>query len=472
MAICTTPERGISDEVLHLLHQLTEKISARVSLNDLLDFVFDNFHNILPYNRLGYASVDHERQRAIARWSRSDLPVKLKAGFSASLAGSSLEAILQSNKPRILNDLRAYLREQPYSESTRLIVREGMQSSLTCPLVVQGRAVGFLFFTSDHVDCYSAVDVEIFQEIAGHLAWLVERCQMADDLRRASEQVMAERARRAEAEQQVLSLQKEASSSSQLQALLFPKSMPQQPGFRLAAHYQPSHELGSGFFDILEMADGRCGILLADCSEGGYEGLMLKTVLHTLLQSTEWTGASAAQIMAELHGAAARCFPHGSFAAAVVGILDPINGSVYWSDSAYPVPILVKSAGYTIDGVADPISAVIPFNYDCLPLEAGDKVLFHSDSLLRVRAANGEEYGSKRLHEALHHNAHGSANEVLDHLWQDLYQFLDGLQPSDDLLAAVIERRPDHIGSLNLLNARAFSWRQDWYCQRTEAPVL
>lgn len=45
-----TPEQPAPDQVLHLLHQLTEKVTGHIPLDKLLDFVFENFQNVVPYS--------------------------------------------------------------------------------------------------------------------------------------------------------------------------------------------------------------------------------------------------------------------------------------------------------------------------------------------------------------------------------------------------------------------------------------
>jgi serine phosphatase RsbU (regulator of sigma subunit) len=471
MSPTVAPDRSTSDQVLHLLHRLTEKATGHVPLDELLDFIFENFQDVLPYCRLGYALIDHERPRVIARWARSRHQTRLKPGYHAPLAGSSLAEILRSNKPRILNDLHEHLRKHPDSESTKLIVKEGMRSSLTCPLLVQDQAVGFLFFSSDKADCYSAVDVEVFEEVAGHLAWMIERSQMADHLRLATEEALSEKSHAAEVEHDYQDVQRQLTLAPELQSLIFPGSLPELKGFRLAAHYQASKVLGGGFFNAFAVGDGKCGIFLADCNGHGHQGVMLKTILHTILKTSEWTDASAAEILAEVYRQAIKCLPVDSFNSGAVGVLDFETGGVDWSSAEYPAPILVKFAGYTVDGRMESTSERTPsFMSDCLPLDAGDKVLFYSESLLRLQGTDGTAYGSERLNEALHRLAKCSGQEMLDRLCHELFQFVGGKSPEDDLVVVVIERRPDNFGSLTPFMASEFPWRTEWCYERAASP--
>jgi diguanylate cyclase (GGDEF)-like protein len=165
------------------LARITEKISVGMVLEEVLDQIYDSFRSVIPYHRLGLAIFAEDRKTIRARWARSEVAeIRLREGYSAPLAGSSLETILNSGRPRILNDLEDYLQRHPDSDSTRLIVEEGVRSSLTWPLIARGKPVGFLFFSSMERGTYREIHQATFHQIAGHVAIMLEKSQIHQEL--------------------------------------------------------------------------------------------------------------------------------------------------------------------------------------------------------------------------------------------------------------------------------------------------
>ncbi len=165
------------------LARVTEQVNAGLILDDVLEHVYHAFRPIIPYDRIGFALLEEGGTVVRARWARSEASsVKIGAGYASPIAGSSLDRILATGQPRILNDLEGYLADHPRSESTRLIVEEGMRSSLTCPLVASARPIGFMFFSSMSRDAYRVVHVESFQQIADQLAVILEKSRVYQEL--------------------------------------------------------------------------------------------------------------------------------------------------------------------------------------------------------------------------------------------------------------------------------------------------
>jgi signal transduction histidine kinase len=172
-----------SARIERALLEVTARINSGLLVNEVLEQVYSSFRTLIPYDRIGLALIEDGGGTLTARWARSEaVAIELRVGYSAPLAGSSLQRLLEHGRPRMLNDLATYLQQNPNSESTRLIVREGMGSSLTCPLIAAGKPVGVLFFSSMKPHTYDRVHVETFQQLAGQLAVTVEKGRLYQEL--------------------------------------------------------------------------------------------------------------------------------------------------------------------------------------------------------------------------------------------------------------------------------------------------
>jgi diguanylate cyclase (GGDEF)-like protein len=179
-------------KVSHTLSQLAEKVNSGLALEDVLGCVYDSFRSVVPYDRIGVSFLEEDGKVVRARWARTDGgPILLGRGYSAPLRGSSLQSIIATGEARILGDLEAYLAQHPQSESTRLIVEEGMRSSLTCPLLAMGKSVGFIFFSSRHRNAYGEKHRIVFQELALQLSLAIEKSRLYEDLLAANGQLKA-----------------------------------------------------------------------------------------------------------------------------------------------------------------------------------------------------------------------------------------------------------------------------------------
>lgn len=178
---------GSDASQVSLLQELIQSLNLGRSFDEVFNLIYDRLRTFVPYNRIAVAVTDPMRERLSIIAARSDGKMILGKGYSGVLAGSSLEALLREGRPRVINDLPEYLERKPTSESTRLIVKEGMRSSLTLPLLVQGQPIGVMFFSSRQVGAYQPEHENLLRGIVGHMAIAIERTRLMDELREKTE---------------------------------------------------------------------------------------------------------------------------------------------------------------------------------------------------------------------------------------------------------------------------------------------
>lgn len=171
------------DGRLQLVSEITQSINLGNSLEEVFHFIYSRLHEFIPYNRIGVAVQDEKQERLTSLVARSDGKLILQPGFSGAIKGSSLEGLMREGKTRIINDLQEYLAQNPQSESTRLIVKEGMRSNLTLPLMIQGKPIGVMFFASRRPSAYGPEHEEFLRSIAGHVSIAIERSRLMDAFR-------------------------------------------------------------------------------------------------------------------------------------------------------------------------------------------------------------------------------------------------------------------------------------------------
>jgi signal transduction histidine kinase len=171
------PERAVLEEV-------NARVAAHDSTERILDFLYDHTLGICPGDRLSVALLEDEGERLVSHYTvASYSPLRLDRGYAEELRGSSLEPLVSSGSLRVINDLTRYLEGKPGSRATRVLVAEGVRSSLSCPLLVEGRVVGVLFRSSREAGAYSPRHAALHQAIAERLAQAVEKTHRIEQLR-------------------------------------------------------------------------------------------------------------------------------------------------------------------------------------------------------------------------------------------------------------------------------------------------
>ncbi len=179
-AIFSSEERAILDEI-------NRRVAAADSIEKLIDFLFEQTRSISPCDRVSLALIDDDGRRVVAHYSRTVYePVLLKKGYAEDIHGSTLQEVVSRGVPRIIDDLEKYLAAHPASPSTLILVKEGVRSSMTCPLSIEGRTVGLLFRSSRSACSYDDHQAMLHLAVAERLSQAVEKAWRIEQLTEAN----------------------------------------------------------------------------------------------------------------------------------------------------------------------------------------------------------------------------------------------------------------------------------------------
>ena len=235
-----------------------------------------------------------------------------------------------------------------------------------------------------------------------------------------------------------------------LQADLVPQTFPETPAFELAGFNRVANTVGGDLYDFVPLPDGRLAVLFGDASGHGMSAGLIMAVTQAGFRTQVSSDPSPAAVAAALNALLCRtgaCRTSGprNFFAGVVMLLAS-DGS--WSAVVAGHPPVVKLGpdGRVVETIgvgAYPLGVRATAHWPLLSggLAPGGTLLFHSDGVVEVRNAAGEEFGDARLAAILSRRAGASAKDLVGSIAATLLEFLGRNPPDDDVSIAAIRRR-------------------------------
>lgn len=175
-----TTEKAVLDHV-------NRKVADTDSLETITDFLLTSCASITATDRLCFAFLEEEGMRAFSKVVRATYkPLLLKEGYSQDIREGSLPRVIKRGHPRVITDLAAYAEKHPDSATSVLLAEEGVRSSMTCPLTVNGRMIGLLFRNSRTPAAYGLHEVMLHLSTAERVGQTVEKAYRIRELEEAN----------------------------------------------------------------------------------------------------------------------------------------------------------------------------------------------------------------------------------------------------------------------------------------------
>lgn len=209
-------------------------------------------------------------------------------------------------------------------------------------------------------------------------------------------------------------LSREMQIAQRIQLGFLPLSLPQLPGWPLAASCAPARQVGGDFFDALLLADGRLAFTVADvCDKGVGAALymaLIRSLLRIRLQQTapgQPAGAALEQAVAFTNDYIATV--HGRdnmFATVFTAVLDPATGRLDYLNAGHDAPLLRRRGQSVLESLVPEGLAVgmlegVRHTARCTTLGAGDWLLAFTDGLPEAMNARQQPLGEAQVVSAL-----------------------------------------------------------------------
>ncbi|MBN2473094.1 MAG: GAF domain-containing sensor histidine kinase [Pirellulales bacterium] len=179
------PTESFPDDLSHVklsgaersvLNRFNAKVGASRDLDELMLFIFEATRETSITDRVGLAFLEEdERHLVMYRALTTYEPVLMDKGYSEDIGEGSLLTVIEKGRPRIIHDLQEYARHHPNSRSTEMLLREGVRSSMTCPLSVDGRNAGVMFISSRQPHAFDEHHARIHELTCERLSQAAEK---------------------------------------------------------------------------------------------------------------------------------------------------------------------------------------------------------------------------------------------------------------------------------------------------------
>jgi serine phosphatase RsbU (regulator of sigma subunit) len=227
-----------------------------------------------------------------------------------------------------------------------------------------------------------------------------------------------------------------------LQRSLLPPALPAISGIGLAVRYLPAGPgagVGGDWYDVIQLRDGRLGLVVGDVMGHGIRSAALMGQLRTVVRAYAIEGHSPAQVIARVDRLFQQLAPD-QLATVVYAVVEP-GRNVCFANAGHPPPLLIEPGGpsrFLTGGLSVPLGVPSGMSSDktvhhdhTVTLLPGSVLLLYTDGLFERRRRRPQD----TLNDFQAAVTRPAAS--LEHLCDAATAFLDTSHEDDVCLLAV-----------------------------------
>jgi sigma-B regulation protein RsbU (phosphoserine phosphatase) len=265
--------------------------------------------------------------------------------------------------------------------------------------------------------------------------------------------------------------------AKEVQAQLFPQSVPQLATLDMAGVCLPAQGVGGDYYDFLPLAPGRLGMAIGDISGKGISAALLMANLQASLRSqAAMAGSSVAHLIRTLNSLLFHSTSTNKYATLFYAAYDETSRTLTYVNAGHNAPLLVRgksldelgelgmratrtlhsatSGGLALASEVEVETGVRrletggmiigafespTFQQETLRLEPGDLLAAYTDGIIEAHSTQGEAFGEERLERLVLDNQALSAHELVHLIIETVSDFTRGTQQHDDMTLVVLK---------------------------------
>jgi serine phosphatase RsbU (regulator of sigma subunit) len=328
--------------------------------------------------------------------------------------------------PEIAASLRAFAPLQPEC----LVPMPGRESKLAGLLVLGTRL---------SEEPYSREDKRLLASVASQAGVALESIRLTEGI-----------AERMEAERRSLH---ELEMARQVQARLFPQKLPALHSLEYAGCCIQARQVGGDYYDFLELAPGRVGLVLADIAGKGFSGALLMANLQANLRSQYAMAVDdLPRLLASVNNLFYESTGDASYATLFFADYDDESTRLRYANCGHLPALLLRAGASSQPQVAPELNperltstcTVMGLfkDWQCeiaeVELAAGDTLVLYTDGVTEAANPDGEEFGESRLSDVMAGNSHLPLEGLLQAVVDAVQQFSSGTEQQDDITLVIM----------------------------------
>jgi serine phosphatase RsbU (regulator of sigma subunit) len=239
-----------------------------------------------------------------------------------------------------------------------------------------------------------------------------------------------------------------------IQSRFLPSSFPRMGRIEVHAVNTPSRQVGGDFYDFVPLEGGGFYLAIADVSGKGVPAALLTSMLQASLRTQAPSERSVAGILGNINHLVSTSTSTEQFATFFLGRVDDRTFRMEFSNAGHNHPIVCRKNGERVflerGGLILGIFEGVHYEEGVIDLSPGDRIFFYTDGVTEAMNADGVEYGEERFWELVEGLSAGlSAEQMTGRILEDLYRFLDGGEPQDDVTVMALRVLEDEPAGLD-----------------------